>query len=202
MNEAPGPNYSSSALIVWDMQNGIASRAFNFDTIVTNVKKMLDAFHASGRPVIYSQHTGLPYEYLSKSMIAFMQKRGLDPKKGGFLQEGTPDWEIVKKLSPAETDLVLRKYTASFFIGTILDQLLRNRGVDTLVLAGVSTEGGIEGTARHASYLGYFPVVTEDAVGSFDREAHEAALRLMGRMFEVRTSKSIIADVAVARQSR
>jgi nicotinamidase-related amidase len=181
------------------MQNGIAPRAFNFNSIVSNVKKMLDAFHASGRPVIYSQHTGLPYEYLSKSMIAFIQKRGLDPRKGGFLQEGTRDWEIVKGLSPAAPDLVLRKYTASFFIGTILDQLLRSRGVDTLVLAGVSTEGGIEGTARHASYLGYFSVVAEDAVGSFDREAHEAALKLMGKMFEIRTTVRIIADVAVAR---
>jgi len=170
MSEISGPNYSSSALIVWDMQNGIAPRAFNFDSIVSNVKKMLDAFHTSGKPVIYSQHTELPYEYLSKSMIAFIQKRGLDPRKGGFLQEGTRDWEIVKELSPGGTDLVLRKYTASFFIGTILDQLLRSRGVDTLVLAGVSTEGGIEGTARHASYLGYFTVVAEDAVGSFDRE--------------------------------
>jgi len=199
MSETPGPSYSNSALIVWDMQYGIAPRAFNFDAIVSNTKKMIDTFHASKKPVIYSQHTGLAYEYLSKPMIAMIQKRGLDPRKGGFLQEGTHDWEIVKELAPAETDLVLRKYTASFFIGTILEQILRNRSIDTLVLAGVSTEGGIEGTARHASYLGYFPVIAEDAVGSFDREAHEAALKLMGRMFEVRTAESIIANVGVAR---
>lgn len=199
MSEAPGPNYSGSALIVWDMQYGIAPRAFNFDVMVGKIKDMVEAFHASGRPVIYSQHTGLPYEYLSKSMIAFIMKRGLDPRQGGFLQEGSHDWEIVKELSPAKTDLVLRKYTASFFIGTILDQVLRNRGVDTLVLAGVSTEGGIEGTARHASYLGYFPVIAEDAVGSFDQEAHEAALKFMARVFEVRTAESIIANVGVIR---
>jgi nicotinamidase-related amidase len=181
------------------MQYGIAPRAFNFDAIVGKIRAMIESFHGSGRPVIYSQHTGLPYEYLSKSMIAFIQKRGLDPKKGGFLQEGTHDWDIVKELSPAKTDLVLRKYTASFFVGTILDQILRNRSVDTLVLAGVSTEGGIEGTARHASYLGYLPVIAEDAVGSFDREAHEAALKLMARLFEVRSAESIIANVGAVR---
>ena len=190
-----GPTYSNSALIVWDMQFGIAPRAFNFDEIVLKIKGLIETFHASGRSVIYSQHTGLPYEYLSKSMIALIQKRGLDPRKGGFLPEGTHDWEIVKELSPIKTDLVFRKYTASFFIGTILDQALRNRGVDTLVLAGVSTEGGIEGTARHASYLGYFPVIARDAVGSFDREAHEAALKFMARAFEVQTAESIIANV-------
>ena len=195
MSETFGPTYSNSVLIVWDMQYGIASRAFNFNDIVLKIKDLIETFHASGRPVIYSQHTGLPYEYLSKSMIAFIQKRGLDPRKGGFLQEGTHDWEIVKELSPIKTDLVFRKYTASFFIGTILDQVLRNRGVDTLILAGVSTEGGIEGTARHASYLGYFPVIARDAVGSFDREAHEAAIKFMTRAFEVQTAESIIANL-------
>jgi len=199
MSDAPVPNYSRSVLIVWDMQYGIAPRAFNFEGIVGKIKELIEAFHACGRPVIYSQHTGLPYEYLSKSMIALIQKRGLDPKKGGFLQEGTHDWAIVKELSPAKTDLVLRKYTASFFIGTILDQLLRNRGIDTVVLVGVSTEGGIEGTARSASYLGYFVVVAEDAVGSFDREAHEVALKLMNKMFEVRKTESILVDVGTAR---
>ena len=195
MSETFGPTYSNSVLIIWDMQYGIALRAFNFAEIVVRIKDLIETFHASGRPVIYSQHTGLPYEYLSKSMIAFIQRRGLDPRKGGFLQEGTHDWEIVKELSPIKTDLVFRKYTASFFIGTILDQVLRNRGVDTLVLAGVSTEGGIEGTARHASYLGYFPVIARDAVGSFDREAHEAAIKFMTRAFEVQTAESIIANL-------
>ena len=199
MSETLGPNYSSSALVVWDMQYGIAPRAFNFDAIVANVKEMLETFHAAGRPVIYSQHTGLPYEYLSKTMIAFIQKRGLDPREGSFLREGSHDWEILKELSPAKTDLVLRKFTGSFFVGTNLNQLLKNRGVDTLILCGVSTEGGIEGTARHAYYLGYFPVIAEDAVGSFDREAHEAALNLMRRTFEVRITESIIADVGVVR---
>jgi nicotinamidase-related amidase len=199
MSETLGPDYSSSALIVWDMQYGIAPRAFNFEAIVGKIKGMIEAFHASGKPVVYSQHTGLPYEYLSKSMVAFMRKRGLDPRKGAFLREGTHDWEIVKELSPAKADLVLRKYTASFFIGTMLEQILRNRGVDTLVLAGVSTEGGIEGTARHASYLGFFPVIAEDAVGSFDLEAHGAALKLMTKMFDVRTAESIIANLGVAR---
>jgi len=181
------------------MQYGIAPRAFNFESIVGKIKELLEAFHAHGRPVIYSQHTGLPYEYLSKSMLAFIQKRGLDPKKGGFLQEGTRDWEIVKELSPANTDLVLRKYTGSFFIGTILDQLLKNRGIDSVVLVGVSTEGGIEGTARNASYLGYLVVIAEDAVGSFDRESHELSLKLMHRVFEVRKTELILADIRTER---
>ena len=149
--------------------------------------------------MIYSQHTGLPYEYMSKGTIASLRKRGFDPKSQGFMLEGSRDWQIVDELSPAKDDLVVRKHTASFFVGTYLDQLLRNRGVDTLVLVGVSTEAGIEGTARHASYLGYLPVVVEDAVGSSNREAHEAALGLMRRMFTVQTTEATLESLKVAR---
>jgi nicotinamidase-related amidase len=195
MSNESGPSYSTSALIVWDMQNGIAPRAFNFDEIRKRISSLLDAFHASGRPVIYSQHTGLPYEYMSKSMIASLKRRGMDPKSQGFMREGSRDWQIVEGLSPAEGDLVLRKHTASFFVGTMLDQLLRNRGIDTIVLAGVSTEAGIEGTARHASYLGYSPVIVEDAVGSFDREAHDHALALMKKFFAVETTESVLKNL-------
>jgi nicotinamidase-related amidase len=194
MSQQTGPGLTKPALIVWDMQYGIAQRAFNLEDVIAKTRTLLDAFHAAGAPVIYSRHTGLPYEYLSAASLASYRRRGIDPK-AGFMREGSKEWQIVEELRPAEGDLVLGKHTASFFFGTMLDQLLRNRGLQTLVLTGVSTEAGIEGTARNASYLGYVPVVVEDAVGSSDREAHEKALWLMRRMFDVRPAESIIASM-------
>ncbi|HME19730.1 MAG TPA: isochorismatase family cysteine hydrolase [Nitrososphaerales archaeon] len=198
MSQHQDSRLSKPALVVWDMQYGIAQRAFNLDEIVQKITTLRDAFHASGLPVIYSQHTGLPYEYLSAASLASYKRRGIDPKTG-FMREGSKEWQIVEELAPAKEDLVLRKHTASFFFGTMLDQMLRNRGIDTLVLAGVSTEAGIEGTARNASYLGYLPVVVEDAVGSSDKEAHEKALWLMRKMFDVRSAEATIASVTPLR---
>lgn len=180
------------ALVVWDMQYGIAPRAFNFGEVVPKIKALRDAAHESGVPVIYSQHTGLPFEYLSAANVAFFKRRGLDPKTG-FMREGTREWQFVEELLPTKDDLVMKKHTPSFFVGTMLDQMLRNRGVDTVVLAGVSTEAGIEGTARHASYLGFLPLVVEDAVGSADREAHEKSMWVMKKMFNVQTTEAVIA---------
>lgn len=194
MSQQPSPKLSRPALVVWDMQYGIAQRAFNLAEIVAKIKILRDAFHKSAIPVIYSQHTGLPYEYLSAAALASYKRRGIDPK-AGFMREGSKEWQILEELAPAHEDLVLRKHTASFFFGTMLDQLLRNRGIDTLVLAGVSTEAGIEGTARNAAYLGYVPVVVEDAVGSSDKEAHEKALWVMKRMFDVRTADAVMASI-------
>jgi nicotinamidase-related amidase len=194
MSQQSDTKLSRPVLVVWDMQYGIAPRAFNFSEIVQKIRALRDAFHGSGLPVIYSQHTGLPYEYLSAASLASFKKRGIDPK-AGFMREGSKEWQIVEGLEPAAEDLVLRKHTASFFFGTMLDQMLHNRGVDTVVLAGVSTEAGIEGTARNASYLGYIPVVVEDAVGSSEREVYEKALWLMRRMFDVRSTESVVASV-------
>lgn len=194
MSEDSAAKLPKPVLIVWDMQYGIAPRAFNFNDILQKIETLRDSFHKLGLPVIYSQHTGLPYEYMSVANIAFLKRRGLDPKMG-FMNEGSKEWQIVEQLRPSDEDLVLRKSTASFFIGTMLEQMLRNRGVETLVLAGVSTEGGIEGTARHSSYLGFRTTVVEDAVGSFDKEAHEKALWLMRRVFDVRPADSVAPNI-------
>jgi biuret amidohydrolase len=193
VSQATGQGLSKPALIIWDMQYGISTRAFNFGEVVTKIKALRSAAHEEGVPVIYSQHTGLPYEYLSAANIAFFKRRGLDPKTG-FMREGSKEWEIVEELAPATDDLVLKKHTPSFFVGTMLDQMLRNRGIETVVLVGVSTEAGIEGTARHASYLGYSPLIVEDAVGSSDREAHEKALWMMRKMFNVMPADAVVAS--------
>lgn len=188
----PEVGLENSALIVWDMQNGIARRAFNIAQIVANTNLLIEAAHKSRRPVIVSQHTGIPYEYLSKYGIYSARKRGIDPKAGTFMAEGTNDWKLMDELALGEDDTVVKKHTPSFFVGTMVEQLLRNRGVDTIILAGVSTDAGIEGTARHAAALGFLPVVVEDAVGTFDRARHESALQLMRGMFPVKKTEEVI----------
>ena len=188
-------DYTNAALIVWDMQYGIASRAFNFKEIVPKIKLLIEEMHTAGMPVIYSQHTGLPYEYMSKYNIYSAKKRGMDPKASIFMARGSQEWQIVSELTPAKQDIVLEKHTPSFLIGTILEQILRAKNIDTLILVGVSTEAGIEGSSRHLAYSGYIPVVVEDAVGSFEKEVRDAALMIMRRMFEVQTTDVVVSSI-------
>ena len=119
------------------------------------------------------------------------QKRGINPKAGTAMAEGSDDWKLMDGLTLNEDDRVVKKHTPSFFVGTMVEQFLRNRAVDTIILTGVSTDAGIEGTARHAAALGFLPVVVEDAVGSFDRVRHESALQLMRGMFPVRKTDEV-----------
>jgi nicotinamidase-related amidase len=90
---------------------------------------------------------------------------------------------IVADLPAQPGDTVFRKRRPNGFHGTDLDIILRNRGIRTLVIGGVSTEAGVEATARSARDLGYEVVVLSDGTGSLSQEAHELALRLMDLMF-------------------
>jgi nicotinamidase-related amidase len=182
----------NSALIVWDMQYGIASAAFNLKEVTEKINRLRGTAHELGIPVIYSQQTKLPYEYMSKFQMLSLQKRGHDPKTSNFMAPNTHEWEILPELLPEKGDVVIQKNTPDFFIGTNVDQLLRSRGVEMPILTGVSTEIGIEATARHAAYLGYLPVVVEDAVGSRDKEMHDLSLRLMRHVFDLRNTETVL----------
>ncbi len=121
-----------------------------------------------------------------------MLRRGRPP--GSFrLAPGTLEWEILPELSPRPDELVLTKFAPSFFVGTPLESLLRLRHAETIVRTGVSTDGGILGTARHAANLGFHPLVVEDAVGSMTPEGNVDGLRALRAMCDVEKVATVIA---------
>ena len=78
-------------------------------------------------------------------------------------------------------------------MGTELEQVLRDRGVQTLVIAGVQTHVCIESSLRDGSARGYYIVVPRDCVGSYDRALHEATLRCVEMHFgEVPDSDTLL----------
>lgn len=93
--------------------------------------------------------------------------------------EGSWGAELVPALTPHPTDVVVHKTRSSAFFRTPLESLLRAAGVDTVMVAGCTTEGCVEATVRDASYRDFFPVVLEDCVGSGNPELHEASLKVM-----------------------
>jgi nicotinamidase-related amidase len=183
----------NSVLLIWDAQYGIATRAFNISNILKNIKVLRSTMHLLDKLVIYTQTTGLPFEHQNKYSMYRLRRRGLDPKISHFMQEGSREWNIMKEIAPnKEKDIVIKKYTPSLFVGTNAEQLLRNRGVDVLVITGVSTEVGVETTARHASCLGFIPLIVEDSVGSGDKRIHKASIEVMRKMFEVKTTREVM----------
>lgn len=184
-----------TALVVWDVQNGLFNSIFNKEEFLRNLRSLVDAARSKGMPVIYTRITPLPADLESPLRLFMSMKRfGVDDpgKLPPFMRPGSPEAEIHPEVQPRPEDLVLNKHTYSIFIGTHFEHMMRNRGVETLLFSGISTEMGIDSSARDSVNRGFYTVVVSDCVSSPDREAHAASLKNLQKICVV----SPLAEIA------
>lgn len=204
-----GAEIEKAALLIVDMQNDFLHRDGSFGHIagehpeakidlpflvgtIPVVKKLADAFRAAGRPVVYIAHILKP-DY---SDAAFPYWRlGIEPIRGNHPHcvEGTWGAEIIDELKPEDAEHLVIKKGFGGFSKTPLDTILRNLGVTTCVVTGVTTCVCISNTVRGGVEENYRMVLVSDAVAEVDRATHNAELETMGRIFaDVKTSDQII----------
>ena len=99
--------------------------------------------------------------------------------KGRVLVRGEYGHDIVGELSPAAGEVVLDKPGKGSFYATDLELMLRNRGVTSLIVTGVTTEVCVHTTVREANDRGFDCLVLEDCVGSYFPEFHEIGLKMI-----------------------
>jgi len=107
---------------------------------------------------------------------------------GEHAMAGTPGAEIIPSLAAVPGDFVLPKRSYSSFYETGLDPLLRQFGVDTLVLTGQHTNICLRHTSADAFFRGYRLLVPEDAVEAISAEDQEADLSYLRQMYRVETA--------------
>jgi len=90
--------------------------------------------------------------------------------------EGSPLGEFAEGVEPATDDMVFVKQYASAFHGTALAKTLNKRGIDTLLICGLTTSGCVRASVVDAVSLGFIPLVVREAVGDRAPEPHEANL--------------------------
>ena len=167
------------ALIVYDMQVGIVSQLPDGMTMVQRVAEVRQAARDGGVRVVYTRHMSLPKEVAGASQLrtamAWQHVDRVADVKPPFLRD-SPGFQITPELAPASTEVVFDKITMSAFEGTPLNIALRDCGVTAFVIVGIALEVGIEPTVRHATDLGYVPIVVTDACGSRDKLAAKRAL--------------------------
>ncbi len=133
--------------------------------------RLLAAARAAGIPVM---HTNVAYEPGGADGGVFFRKlpalesfeRGRHPELAAFA-EG---------LEPRPEEPVFTKQYASAFFGTRLAEALREKGIDTLLIAGLSTSGCVRASAVDACQHGFVPLVVREAVGDRHPAPHEASL--------------------------
>ncbi len=173
------------AVLVIDMLNDFVRGSLKCEraeAIVPRIRKLLEEVRGLGIPVIYANDAHMP-----KVDHEFRLW-------GEHAVKGTWGAEVIDELRPAEGDYVVEKRRYSAFFETGLDMLLRELGVDTVVLTGLHTNMCVKHTAADAFYRGYGIVVLSDCVQAFTQEDHEWGLKYMERVYgaKIMTSEDFL----------
>lgn len=168
---------SKTALLIMDYQNGILPLAPNPEELLAGARQAIDLVRSHGGTIGYVRVAFADAGEVGGSM----GKRLGGP--GGALQRLDADHantQIHADVAPEDGDIVVRKTRVGPFGSTDLHEQLQARGIDTLVLAGVSTSGVVLSTVRDAHDKDYRLIVLADLCADRDPQVHEV---LTGKVF-------------------
>lgn len=115
---------------------------------------------------------------------------------------GSPLGAFPPELAPRDHEIVVTKQYASAFFGTSLASTLATLGVDTVLVAGLTTSGCVRATALDAMQYGYIPIVVREAVGDRDPRPHEANLFDLQAKYADVLAEAEVLDWLATRPSR
>lgn len=183
----------TTALVLIDLQEGIlpyAKGPRTADAVLDASARLAKRFRETGAPVVLVRVGPSPD-------FGDVLRQSVDqptPAPAGGLPANW--WTIPAQLEAAERDIPITKRQWNAFYGTELDLQLRRRGIRTIVLAGISTNIGVESTARAAFERNYAIVFAEDAMSCASAEQHEASVRyIFPRLGHVRQTDEILTAV-------
>ena len=178
----------SRALVIVDIQKdyfaGGAHPLVGPEAAVTGARRVLDAFRASGDPIVHVRHVW-------------------GDEDATFMRPETEGVEIHPAVAPSGDELVITKEFPNSFRETALEDELRARGVDSLVVCGMMTSMCVDATVRAAVDLGFDTTVVHDACATCDLqfdgrsvpalEVHSAFLAALGDGYAAVVSSDEIA---------
>jgi nicotinamidase-related amidase len=182
----------TTALVLIDLQRGIVSRQTGPRSpaqVVEQARRLAGRFRETGATVVLVR-----VAYAADGRDRLTQRVDAAPWSASV----PPDFsELVPELGQQPGDVVVTKRQWGAFYGTELDLVLRRRGVRTIVLGGISTNFGVESTARDAWERSYELVFAEDAMAAMAAEAHQFAVQtIFPRLGRVRSTAEIVAALA------
>jgi nicotinamidase-related amidase len=185
----------ATALLVMDYQPGIVARVpGDADGLLARVARLIGAARGAGVTIAYVRVAFTAEDVAAMPEAA--QMRGAARAGGQAMAADSPSTQIDPRIAPVDGDIVVRKTRVGAFSTTDLDGRLRERGIDTLLLAGISTSGCVLSTIRDAADRDYRQLVVGDACADPDPEVHAFLLsRIFARHSEVVCVDEIVASL-------
>ncbi len=160
--------------------------------VLPNLRRLLAASRRTGVEVVYT---------VIECLTQDGRDRSLDYKITGFLvPRGSPDARIPEEIAPGEDEIVLPKTSSSLFNSTNFDYIMRNIGIETILVTGFLTDQCVDHTIRDGADRGYRMVCVHDACATDTEERHLAALNAFKGYCRLMTTPEVLAELERGRQ--
>jgi nicotinamidase-related amidase len=153
--------------------------------IIPNIKQLLTAFREQRMEVVYTRIQSLTKDGRDRSL----EHKNVDI----HCPPGSKEAQILEELAPRADEIVLSKTCSSVFNGTMIDYVLRNIGIQNLVVVGVVTHGCVEISVRDAADRSYRLTIVEDGCAAWTDELHTSAISRMDDIYgKVKSTHEIL----------
>jgi isochorismate hydrolase len=159
------PNPAKSALLIIDLQEYFLPM---LSPIIGNVLSLIESCQSKGIKIIYTRHGHKDSDQDGGMLLKWW---------GEVIIQGTAKWNLIKAISPLENEPVIDKNRYSAFLGTTLDETLKYRKIEDLIITGVMTNCCCETTARDAFMKDYRVFFVSDATATASEDLHLASLK-------------------------